>query len=146
MKELSAPYRFSRLWLLGLPYLLCFFSCASSHVRQQNTLLRLDGTAVDTSRLRRAVNRLERNYVIQPNDYLSVRVYTNDGEKILDPNGELNFRHAGGRGQPDAGRHAAGRRAGPGDGRGLISGAEQRRRAPAYDQRHQAQRLLAAAG
>ena len=100
MKESSAPYRFPRLWLLGLPYLLCFFSCASSHVRQQNTLFRLDGTAVDTSRLRRAVNRLERNYVIQPNDYLSVRVYTNDGEKILDPNGELNFGTPGGAGNP----------------------------------------------
>ena len=100
MKESSAPYHFPRLWLLGLPYLLCFFSCASSHVRQQNTLFRLDGTAVDTSRLRRAVNRLERNYVIQPNDYLSVRVYTNDGEKILDPNGELNFGTPGGAGNP----------------------------------------------
>ena len=102
MKKLSAPYRFSRLWLLGLPWLLCFFSCASSHVRQQNTLFRLDGTAVDTSRLRRAVNRLERNYVIQPNDYLSVRVYTNDGEKILDPNGELNFGAPGGMSNPAA--------------------------------------------
>ena len=114
MKKSSAPYRFSRLWLLGLPCLLCFFSCASSHVRQQNTLLRLDGTAVDTSRLRRAVNRLERNYVIQPNDYLSVRVYTNDGEKILDPNGELNFGVPGGTGTPAT--RGAGRTAGQGQG------------------------------
>ena len=91
MQKSSALYRFLRLLIVILPCSLGFFSCTSSHVRQQNTMFRLDGTAVDTSRLRRAVNRLERNYVIQPNDYLTVRVYTNDGEKILDPNGELSF-------------------------------------------------------
>jgi polysaccharide export outer membrane protein len=46
---------------------------------------------VDTARLRRAVNRTSRNYRIQPNDYLNVRVYTNKGERLIDPNGELQF-------------------------------------------------------
>jgi len=46
---------------------------------------------VDTAKLRRAVNRTARNYRIQPNDYLSVHVYTNKGERLIDPNGELQF-------------------------------------------------------
>ncbi|WP_240047145.1 polysaccharide biosynthesis/export family protein [Hymenobacter nivis] len=49
------------------------------------------GRAIDTARLRVAVNRTARNYLIQPNDYLEVSVNTNKGERILDPNGELQF-------------------------------------------------------
>lgn len=51
---------------------------------------------VDTARLRRAVNRTARNYRIQPNDFLSVRVYTNKGEALIDPNGFLQFGATGG--------------------------------------------------
>ena len=36
-----------------------------------------------------AVNRTDRNYRIQPNDVVDVRVYTNNGERIVDPNGVL---------------------------------------------------------
>ncbi|GAB2771266.1 hypothetical protein GCM10027175_05970 [Hymenobacter latericoloratus] len=86
-----------RLWLLGLPLLLLTFSCTTSRVRQQNILFRTDGAGrLDTARLRDVVNRAERNYIIQPNDYLDVRVYTNKGERILDPNGELFFGSPGG--------------------------------------------------
>ncbi|WP_048826160.1 polysaccharide biosynthesis/export family protein [Hymenobacter sp. DG25B] len=46
---------------------------------------------VDTSRLRNLVGQLSRNYVIRPNDYIQVSVYTNRGERLLDPNGELRF-------------------------------------------------------
>jgi polysaccharide export outer membrane protein len=45
----------------------------------------------DTVKLRRAVNRAEQQYRIRPDDFLEVRVYTNKGERILDPNGELMF-------------------------------------------------------
>ena len=54
------------------------------------------GRAIDTAKLRVAVNRTARNYVIQPNDYLSISVNTNKGERILDPNGELQFGGTGG--------------------------------------------------
>ncbi|MDJ0363775.1 polysaccharide biosynthesis/export family protein [Hymenobacter sp. H14-R3] len=50
---------------------------------------------VDTAKLRRAVNRTARNYTIHPNDLLSVQVYTNKGEKLIDPNGELRFGGSG---------------------------------------------------
>lgn len=33
---------------------------------------------------------LERNYVVQPNDLLKVEVFTKDGERIIDPDLELN--------------------------------------------------------
>jgi protein involved in polysaccharide export with SLBB domain len=49
------------------------------------------GIRLDTAKLRVAVNRTDRNYRIQPNDFLDVRVYTNKGERIIDPNGELQF-------------------------------------------------------
>lgn len=50
---------------------------------------------VDTAKLRRAVNRTARNYTIHPNDLLNVQVFTNKGEKLIDPNGELRFGAAG---------------------------------------------------
>jgi protein involved in polysaccharide export with SLBB domain len=49
------------------------------------------GNRLDTAKLRIAVNRTDRNYRIQANDFLDVRVYTNKGERIIDPNGELQF-------------------------------------------------------
>ncbi|MGV3502148.1 MAG: polysaccharide biosynthesis/export family protein [Adhaeribacter sp.] len=47
--------------------------------------------SVNVDKLKQSLNNVERNYLIQPNDYLDVRVYTNKGERIFDPNGELPF-------------------------------------------------------
>jgi protein involved in polysaccharide export with SLBB domain len=83
-----------RRWLLGLPILLLLSSCATSRYYNQRLLFRLTdekGNRLDTAKLRVAVNRTDRNYRIQPNDFLDVRVYTNKGERIIDPNGELQF-------------------------------------------------------
>ena len=93
-------HRLGRLWLLAVPAVLLFSSCASTKYYNQRTLFRLtdsQGRQLDSTKLRIAVNRSERNYVIQPNDFLEVRVNTNKGERILDPNGELQF------GQPSGG-------------------------------------------
>ncbi len=91
--------RFGRLCLGCLLTALLFSSCASTRYYNQRTMFRMTdehGRALDTARLRVAVNRAARNYVIQPNDYLEVRVNTNKGERILDPNGELQFGGNGG--------------------------------------------------
>lgn len=91
--------RLGRLWLLALPVAMLFSSCASTKYYQQRTLFRLtdaQGRQLDSTKLRIAVNRTERNYLIQPNDFLEVRVNTNAGERILDPNGELQFGQPGG--------------------------------------------------
>ena len=85
---------FKPLWLLALPALLLFSSCTSTRYFNQRTMFRLtdsQGRQLDSTKLRLAVNRTARNYLIQPNDFLEVRVNTNKGERILDPNGELQF-------------------------------------------------------
>ncbi|WP_201977459.1 polysaccharide biosynthesis/export family protein [Hymenobacter rubidus] len=86
--------RLGRLLLLALPAMVLFSSCLSSKYYKQRTLFRLTdskGNLLDSTKLRIAVNRTERNYLIQPNDILTVQVNTNKGERILDPNGELQF-------------------------------------------------------
>jgi protein involved in polysaccharide export with SLBB domain len=87
-----AVFRLLRLWLLCVPFAVLFSSCASSRYYRQSIMFQTPtGQGVDTMKLRAAVNRTARNYLIQPNDYLQVQVYTNKGERILDPNGELRF-------------------------------------------------------
>lgn len=68
--------------LLALPF---FCSC---RVYQQNLLFQTDGE-INSSQVAFSRAAAEKNYVIRPNDYLDVRVYTNKGERILDPNGEF---------------------------------------------------------
>jgi len=108
---------FSTAWLrqfllLALPALCLLSSCANTRYYRQRTMFQLtkgpDGI-VDTAKLRRAVNRTDRNYRIKPNDYLSVKVYTNKGERLIDPNGELQFGPSGaGATTPRAGAAAGG--------------------------------------
>ena len=83
-----------RRLLLSLPFLLLFASCVPTRYYNQRVLFRLTdekGNRIDTAKLRVAVNRTDRNYRIQPNDFVDARVYTNKGERIIDPNGELQF-------------------------------------------------------
>jgi protein involved in polysaccharide export with SLBB domain len=89
--------RLLRLCVLCVCAALLSFSCTTSKLRQQNILFRTTGAgALDTARLRDVVNRAERNYIIQPNDYIFIQVATNKGERIIDPNGELGFGIPGG--------------------------------------------------
>lgn len=114
--------RLVRFCLLGLVLAFTFSSCLSTRYYRQRVMFQITdakGQRLDTTRLRIAVNRAAKNYHIQPNDHLEVRVYTNKGERILDPNGELQF------GQPaGAGRSAGGRtNVGAGAG-GSTSGSD----------------------
>lgn len=74
---------------------------------------------VDTAKLRRVVNRTARNYTIHQNDLLNIQVFTNKGEKLIDPNGELRFgtSGAGGGGATQAAPSSAG-----GNTRGATQG------------------------
>ncbi|WP_233635810.1 polysaccharide biosynthesis/export family protein [Hymenobacter setariae] len=99
MASPSAYATVVRRLLLSLPVLLLFASCASNRYYNQRVLFRLTdekGNRIDTAKLRVAVNRTDRNYRIQPNDFLDIRVYTNKGERIIDPNGELQLGSSGG--------------------------------------------------
>ncbi|MCR5887605.1 polysaccharide biosynthesis/export family protein [Hymenobacter sp. J193] len=78
-------------WLWLAPVVL-LASCATSRSYRQNIMFQTENsTSVDTARLQTALRKLSQNYVIKPNDYLQVRVYTNKGERLVDPNGELRF-------------------------------------------------------
>ena len=61
---------------------------ASCKSYKQDIMFKLDDDFTEQD-LSSAVNQAERNYVIQIDDMLSLEVFTNDGERIVDPNNEL---------------------------------------------------------
>jgi len=89
----------SRRWLLLALLLVSLLSgglssCTTTRYYQQRTMFRLSTDAngvADTAKFRRVVNRVALNYRIHTNDLLNVQVFTNKGERIIDPNGELRF-------------------------------------------------------
>jgi polysaccharide export outer membrane protein len=102
---LLSPRTLRRLLLFALPVLGLLSSCATTKYYNQRTMFQLtkgaDGV-VDTAKLRRAVNRTARNYTIHPNDLLNIQVYTNKGEKLIDPNGDLRTSSPGASSTPIA--------------------------------------------
>ena len=95
----SVVARLVRLCCFCLLGAALFSSCVSARYYRQRIMFQITdekGNRIDTAKLRVAVNRAAKNYLIQPNDYLEVHVYTNKGERILDPNGELQFGSAAG--------------------------------------------------
>lgn len=75
--------------LKGVVLFLVLLVCASScKMYYQDILFQLDEdfTAED---LNERVFLMERNYLIKSNDILSLDLFTNDGERIIDPNNEL---------------------------------------------------------
>ena len=118
-------FRLGRFCLLGLFAAFAFSSCVSTRYYKQRVMFQLvkkHGNTIDTAKLRTAVNRVAKNYLIQPNDYVEVHVYTNNGERILDPNGELQFGTPAGAART-AGRAAAGGSGGGTSGAGIGAGS-----------------------
>ena len=76
------PYKLKRnvhitLWLM--PAIVCFLGACSSY--HQNVMFRLpEGEA-----LQQVAERTEKSYVVQKNDQLQVDIFTNNGERIIDP-------------------------------------------------------------
>jgi protein involved in polysaccharide export with SLBB domain len=62
---------------------LCFLSACG--IYNQNIMFKTDQSILPKGVALEA-RRLEMSYIISPNDYLVVRVFTNKGEKIIDPN------------------------------------------------------------
>ena len=75
---------------LTLIILVSIFSCKSY---KQHYMFKIDEEE-DLSFLSSEITVLEKNYIIQPNDLLELRVYTNKGERIIDPNYELQNQDA----------------------------------------------------
>lgn len=86
------------LWLILAGCVAAFFS--SCRVYTQDIMLRTG--ELETGALRREMMAAERNYTIQPNDLLEIEVYTNKGERIIDPDFELMRDMRGGGGQVNA--------------------------------------------
>ncbi|WP_181304638.1 polysaccharide biosynthesis/export family protein [Rufibacter sp. XAAS-G3-1] len=61
---------------------------SSCNVYRQNVMFRTDGD-VNADLLRASMAEAGRNYRIQPNDVLNIRIYTNKGEILIDPNSFL---------------------------------------------------------
>ena len=60
----------------------------SCKVYKQDIMFRLDERTPD---LAAAVQSVEKNYVIQVDDILTIDIFTNDGERIIDPNFEFQM-------------------------------------------------------
>jgi polysaccharide export outer membrane protein len=64
-------------------------SVTSCKMYKQDILLNFDDEFTRQN-LSQSIFLLEQNYTIQPNDYLELRVTTNNGEILVDPNSELS--------------------------------------------------------
>lgn len=71
-----------------LQFLLWIILLSSCQSYKQNLLFQTNGD-VQSGKIKSAALAAEKGYVIQKNDYLKIEVYTNKGERIIDPDFEL---------------------------------------------------------
>ncbi len=92
-------------WLLqrfftrvGAFFLLALLASCASY--RADLLLRpVDAkNKLDSAQVVRQLPLPPKNYLVQPGDFLLFRIFTNNGESILDPNGELRFGNPAGKG------------------------------------------------
>ena len=74
--------------LLFLLIVGAFFTSCKTY--KQHIMFKIDEDE-DLSYLSSEITVAEKNYIIQANDLLELRVYTNKGERIIDPNNELQI-------------------------------------------------------
>jgi len=72
-------------WLPAIVVVTCLGSCAS--YKQNIMFSPVDGFTPAV--IHKELVEAEKNYVIQIHDYLELEVYSNKGERLIDPNGEL---------------------------------------------------------
>ncbi|MGB3617415.1 MAG: polysaccharide biosynthesis/export family protein [Catalinimonas sp.] len=79
--------------------LLLLLSTSGCRFYRQDILFRADSADVaQATALQQALSQAERNYKIRVDDFVHLQVFTNDGEIILDPTGELQRQMMGGQG------------------------------------------------
>lgn len=79
----------------ALAYILLIASFCSCGVYRNRILFSTDQEILKEE-LQLAIAEANQNYTIQPNDYLELNVYTNDGELLIDPNREIAREIGGG--------------------------------------------------
>ena len=67
-------------------YLLLLLSACGAY---RNRILFSTDQEIVKEELQIAMAEADKNYVIQPNDFIELDVYTNDGEILIDPNREI---------------------------------------------------------
>lgn len=72
--------------ILFFALFLFLMSCASY---KQNIMFK-STEGVEPERVKKEVSSVEKNYKIQKNDLLSLELYSNQGERLIDPNPELS--------------------------------------------------------
>lgn len=72
--------------ILSFISFLLLMSCASY---KQNIMFK-STEGVEPERVKKEVTSVEKNYRIQKNDLLSLELYSNQGERLIDPNPELS--------------------------------------------------------
>jgi polysaccharide export outer membrane protein len=75
------------VWKIAVCLLALAGLCSCGAVNQ-NVMFRSEGEIIADSVLD-IVSRAEKNYFIRSNDYLEIHVYTNKGERLVDPNQEM---------------------------------------------------------
>jgi len=85
------PYK-NRILVFGLSLLTCLTIGCRNHNRMFSTE---NDVLVDS--IQKQMINAEKNYTIQKNDYLNIRIYTNKGERLIDPNQELGKGGGGGK-------------------------------------------------
>lgn len=67
---------------------ILFVILASCKAYKQDIMFRLDDDFSESD-LAKSINQVEQNYKLQPDDIIQVDVFTNNGERLVDPNSEL---------------------------------------------------------
>lgn len=78
---------------VGLLFITVFYSCTPKN--------RMFSTAKEymVDSIQNKIRQAEQDYVIQKNDYLTLKVFSNGGERIIDPDFELNKKEGGAKGE-----------------------------------------------
>lgn len=76
-------YKLYKIHIAALFSLVILFSSCATY--KQNIMFRT-GDEANSNALKGAVDSAEKNYKIKANDLLDVQVYTNNGERLIDPN------------------------------------------------------------
>lgn len=87
---LASSLNFAKGW-----HWLCLLMLLSSCGMYKNRILFQTDTSVIPENVRIAVAEADGNYTLQENDYIQLKVYTNGGEMMIDPNREI-LREIGG--------------------------------------------------
>lgn len=98
INKINSSYNFSILSLDKLfkkilyciSFLLIIISFSSCGAYKSSILFKTDGNT-DNAKFLAAMKDAEKNYVIRKFNYLGINIFTNKGEMLLDPNGELKY-------------------------------------------------------